>query len=133
VVFKRTGILNKYGVPAFSLGIQAVWSILLCFSGTYTQLLDYVMFAAIIFYILTIGSVFMLRKKRPDVERPYKVFGYPVLPLIYILVCLLIIIVLLIKKPDFTWPGLIILLSGVPVYYLWRRFSTVKENNTNRI
>jgi len=131
--FKKTGILNKYGVPAFSLGIQAVWSILLCFSGTYTQLLDYVMFAAIVFYILTIGSVFVLRKKQPDIERPYKAFGYPVLPLIYILVCLLIIIVLLIKKPDFTWPGLIILLSGVPVYYLWRRFSTVKQDDTNRI
>ncbi len=124
--FKKTGTLNKNGVPAFSLGIQAVWSILLCFSGTYNQLLDYVMFAAIIFYILTIGSVFMLRKKRPDVERPYKAFGYPVLPLIYILVCFLIIVVLLIEKPDFTWPGLIIVFTGIPVYYLWKRFSTVK-------
>ncbi len=131
--FKKTGTLNKNGVPAFSLGIQAVWSILLCFSGTYNQLLDYVMFAAIIFYILTIGSVFMLRKKRPDVERPYKAFGYPVLPLIYILVCFLIIIVLLIEKPDFTWPGLIIVLTGVPVYYLWKRFSTVKAGENQGV
>ncbi len=124
--FKRTGVLNKNGVPGFSLGIQAAWSILLCFSGTYNQLLDYVMFAALLFYILTIGSVFVLRRKRPDIERPYKAFGYPILPMIYIIVCFLIVVVLLIEKPDFTWPGLIIVFTGVPVYYLWRRFSNVK-------
>ena len=84
------------------------------------------MFAALLFYILTIGSVFVLRKKRPDIERPYKAFGYPVLPMIYIIVCFLIVVVLLIEKPDFTWPGLIIVFTGVPVYYLWRRFSNVK-------
>lgn len=119
--FKRTGELSSRGVPAFGLWVQAIWSILLCFTGTYSQLLDYVIFAALIFYILVIFAVFMLRKKHPEWDRPYKAFGFPVVPAIYIAACLLIIVILLIYKPLFTWPGLGIVLSGVPVYYLWRR------------
>ncbi len=118
--FKRMGKLNAKGVPAFSLIIQAVWSILLCLTGTYTQLLDYVMFAAIIFYVLTIFAVFVLRWKRPDIERPYKAFGFPIFPILYIVACIFILVVLIIYKPDFTGRGLILVLVGVPVYFLWR-------------
>jgi len=120
--FKRTGELSSKGVPAFALWIQAGWSVLLCLTGSYSQLLDYVVFAALLFYILVIFAVFMLRKKHPEWDRPYKAFGFPVFPIIYIAACLLIVIILLIYKPLFTWPGLGIVLSGVPVYYLWRRW-----------
>lgn len=120
--FKRTGELSSRGVPAFGLWIQAGWSLVLCLTGSYSQLLDYVVFAALLFYILVIFAVFMLRKKHPEWERPYKAFGFPVFPIIYIAACLLIVIILLVYKPLFTWPGLGIVLSGVPVYYLWRRW-----------
>jgi APA family basic amino acid/polyamine antiporter len=120
--FKRTGELSSKGVPAFALWIQAGWSMFLCLTGTYNQLLDYVVFAALLFYILVIFAVFMLRKKHPEWERPYKAFGFPVFPIIYIAACLLIVVVLLVYKPLFTWPGLGIVLTGVPVYYLWRRW-----------
>jgi APA family basic amino acid/polyamine antiporter len=118
--FKKTGELSLKGVPAFALWIQAGWSTLLCLTGTYSQLLDYVVFAALLFYILVIFAVFMLRKKHPEWERPYKAFGFPVFPVIYIAACLLIIIILLVYKPLFTWPGLGIVLTGVPVYYIWK-------------
>lgn len=119
--FKRTGELSSKGVPAFALWIQAGWSTILCLTGSYSQLLDYVIFAALLFYVLVIFSVFVLRKKHPEWERPYKAFGFPVFPVIYIAACLLIIIILLVYKPLFTWPGLGIVLSGVPVFYLWKR------------
>jgi APA family basic amino acid/polyamine antiporter len=119
--FKRTGELSSKGVPAFALWIQAGWATILCLTGSYSQLLDYVIFAALLFYVLVIFSVFVLRKKHPEWERPYKAFGFPVFPVIYIAACLLIIIILLVYKPLFTWPGLGIVLSGVPVYYLWKR------------
>lgn len=119
--FRKTGELNRDGVPAFGLWIQAVWSMLLCLTGTYSQLLDYVVFAALLFYILVIFAVFMLRKKHPEWERPYKAFGFPVFPVIYIAACLIIIIILLVYKPLFTWPGLGIVLSGIPVYYWWKK------------
>jgi APA family basic amino acid/polyamine antiporter len=118
--FKRTGDLNVRGVPSYALWIQAIWSMMLCLTGTYSQLLDYVIFAALIFYVLVIFAVFMLRKKHPDWDRPYRAFGFPVIPAIYIAACLLIIVILLVYKPLFTWPGLAIVLSGVPVYYLWK-------------
>jgi len=118
--FARAGHLNARGVPAAGLSIQLLWASLLCLSGTYGQLLDYVVFAVLIFYVLTIIGVFILRKKEPLLERPYKAFGYPVIPAIYILLATLIMIILLIFKPDYTWPGLIIVILGIPVYFFWK-------------
>ena len=103
--FKSSGELNKHGVPRSALVFQAVWAGLLCLSGTYSDLLDYVVFAVLVFYILTIAGIFRLRKKRPDAERPYKTLGYPVLPVLYILVAAFICVILLIYKPQYTWPG----------------------------
>ena len=120
--FKGAGNLNSKGVPAFALVVQGVWAGLLCLSGTYGQLLDYVVFAVLIFYCLTIAGIFILRKKKPDAERSYKAVGYPVIPALYIVLALSISIILLITKPLYTWPGLMIVLLGIPVYYVWRRF-----------
>jgi len=100
--------------------VQMIWICVLCISGSYGQLLDYVVFAVLVFYVLTIAGLFVLRYKRPQAERPYRAFGYPVLPVIYIAMAVFIDIVLLLYKPQFTWPGLIIVLLGIPVYYLWR-------------
>ncbi|MFZ0663768.1 MAG: amino acid permease [Acidobacteriaceae bacterium] len=120
--FKAAGRLHpKYKTPVASLAVQAVWTCLLCLSGSYSQLLDYTMFAALVFYILTISGLFVLRVKRPDAQRPYKALGYPVLPAAYILMAAWICIVLLRYKPQYTWPGLFLVLLGVPVYALWRR------------
>jgi APA family basic amino acid/polyamine antiporter len=119
--FKKVGSLNKKGVPAFAIIVQGAWSILLCLSGTYSNLLDYVIIAALIFYILTILAVFVLRVKRPDIERPYKAFGYPYIPIFYIIVTSAIAIILLVYKPDYTVPGLGIVLLGIPVFFLWNR------------
>lgn len=110
--------LNKNQSPQFALIIQAIWTSLLTLTGSYGDLLDYVVFAVLIFYILTVGGVFILRIKRPDAERPYKVWGYPVLPILYILIALFICANLLIYKPEFTFPGLYIVLAGIPVYYV---------------
>jgi APA family basic amino acid/polyamine antiporter len=118
--FSKAGQLNAKGVPEVGLWVQAIWSTFLCLSGSYSQLLDYVIFAALIFNILTIFAVFVLRFRKPELERPYKTIGYPVIPAIYIILCLFIEIILLMYKPLFTWPGLIIVLSGVPAYYLWK-------------
>jgi len=118
--FKSVGKLNKNGVPGRSLFVLGIWSSLLCLSGTYVQLLDYVVFAVLIFFTLTILGIFVLRFKRPHAERPVKAFGYPVIPAIYILFSTLLLIDLLITKPDYTWPGLIIVLAGIPIYYVWR-------------
>lgn len=120
--FRKAGQLNKNSVPATGLYIQCIWACLLCLSGTYGDLLDYVIFAVLIFYVMTITGIFVLRKKRPDAERPYKAFGYPVVPAIYIITATLIMIDLLIYKPNYTWPGLIIVLLGVPVYFVWKKF-----------
>jgi APA family basic amino acid/polyamine antiporter len=119
--FSATGTLNKNSVPANALIFQGVWAGVLCLTGTYSDLLDYVIFAVMIFYVLTIIGIFILRKKWPDVERPYKAFGYPFLPILYIILASSISIILLIYKPQYTWPGLIIVVLGVPVYYIWRR------------
>ena len=113
----------KYKTPATSLMFQMVWICILCVSGSYGQLLDYVVFAVLVFYILTIVGLFILRRTRPNVERPYRAFGYPVLPAIYIVMALFIDVVLLKYKPQFTWPGLIIVLLGIPVYFAWSRRS----------
>jgi APA family basic amino acid/polyamine antiporter len=109
----------KYKTPAVSLMVQMVWTCLLCISGSYGQLLDYIIFAVLVFYILTIVGLFVLRRTRPNAERPYKAVGYPVLPAIYIVMALFIDVVLLRYKPQFTWPGLIVVLLGIPVYYAW--------------
>src|SRR5207302_10116571 len=88
-------------------------------SGTYGQLLDYIIFAVLVFYILTIFGLFVLRRTHPDAERPYRAVGYPVLPAIYILMALFIDVVLLRYTPQYTWPGLIIVLLSIPVYFIW--------------
>jgi APA family basic amino acid/polyamine antiporter len=116
--FKKAGTLNKNAVPAWALWAQCIVTALLCLSGRYGDLLDMVSFIVVIFYILTIIGIFILRKKRPELERPYKAFGYPVLPAIYILMGTCFCVLLIIYKPNFTWPGLIITLLGVPLYYL---------------
>src|SRR5947209_10600372 len=111
--FKSVAKINPtYKTPVISLIVQGVWTCLLCLSGTYNQLLNYVIFAVLVFYILTIGGLFVLRYKRPDAERPYRAVGYPVLPAIYILMALFIDVVLLRYQPQYTWPGLIIVLLG---------------------
>ena len=120
--FASVGRLNGRGVPAVGLILQCAWSVLLIFSGTYSDLLDYVIFAALLFYVLTVTGLFVLRRKRPDAERPYRAWGYPVVPAVYVVLCALIMLDLLIVRPVFTWPGLVIVLSGIPVYFLWRRF-----------
>jgi APA family basic amino acid/polyamine antiporter len=110
-----------YKTPAVSLMVQMVWTCILCISGSYGQLLDYIVFAVLVFYILTIFGLFRLRKIHPDADRPYRAVGYPVLPAIYIVMALFIDVVLLRYKPQYTWPGLIIVLLGIPVYYLWKQ------------
>ena len=122
--FRKVGEINKNGVPGFALAVQGVWSVLLCLSGTYGDLLDYVIFAVLIFFTLTILAIFVLRVKKPDIPRPYKAFGYPVIPAIYILTTVVIMIILLIYKPDYTFPGLGIVLLGIPVFYIWRKHNS---------
>jgi len=116
--FKKAGSLNKNAVPEWALWAQCIVASLLCLSGKYGDLLDMVSFIVVIFYILTIIGIFILRKKRPDMERPYKAFGYPILPAIYILMGTCFCVLLIIYKPNFTWPGLIITLIGIPLYYI---------------
>lgn len=134
--FRRVGELNKNHVPAWGLIIQGIWAAVLVLPRTvktdaagnvtgygnlYGNLLDYVISAALIFYILTILGIFLLRKKQPDAERPYKAFGYPIVPALYIVGAAVILFVLFIYQTATTWPGLIIVLTGVPIYFLWRR------------
>ena len=108
----------------FPLVVQCVWAVALTLSGGYNDLLDYVIFAVLLFYILTIAGLFVLRRTRPDMDRPYKAIGYPVLPAVYIAAAGLIEVLLLMYKPNYTWPGLIIVLLGLPVYFIWRRKAT---------
>jgi APA family basic amino acid/polyamine antiporter len=118
--FKAVGRLHpKYKTPVAGLIVQAIWASILCISGSYGQLLDYIVFAVLLFYILTIVGLFVLRFKKPDEPRPYKAFGYPILPILYIVMAGWICIVLLRYKPQYTWPGLIIVLLGIPVYLFW--------------
>jgi basic amino acid/polyamine antiporter, APA family len=115
--FKQAANLNKNAVPAWALWAQCIVASLLCLSGKYGDLLDMVSFIVVIFYVLTIIGIFILRKKMPTVERPYKAFGYPILPAIYILMGLTFCGLLIVYKPGFTWPGLLITLIGIPLYY----------------
>jgi basic amino acid/polyamine antiporter, APA family len=120
--FKGAAKLHpRYRTPVHSLVMQCIWTCILCISGSYGQLLDYIIFAVLVFYILTIGGLFVLRVRRPDAPRPYRTIGYPVLPAIYILMAVFIDIVLLRYKPQYTWPGLIIVLLGIPVYFWWSK------------
>lgn len=115
------GTLNKNGVPQKALWMQCIWASILCMSGQYGSLLDFIIFTVLLFYILTIGGIFKLRRTRPDIHRPYKAFGYPVIPALYIALASFICIVLLKYKPEYTWPGLIIVLLGLPIYYMLNR------------
>jgi APA family basic amino acid/polyamine antiporter len=115
--FKQAAQLNKHQSPQKSLTYQAIWAGLLVLSGTYNDLLDYVVFAVLIFYILTVGAVFILRKKQPNAERPYKVIAYPYLPILYMVMALIICISLLVFKTAFAFTGLCLVLIGVPIYY----------------
>ena len=120
--FKQAARLDpKTQAPVTSLWIQCLWACGLTLTGSYSELLDYVIFAVLLFYILTIVGIFVLRRTRPDAERPYKAFGYPVLPALYIVLASGIELLLLLYKPSFTWPGLIIVLLGIPVYFWWTK------------
>ncbi len=122
--FKSVGMLHpRYKTPVAGLLVQCLWTVLLCVSGSYSQLLDYIIFAELVFYILTIGGLFVLRFKQPDAPRPYKTWGYPFLPALYIVMAAWICLVLLRYKPQYTWPGLALVLLGIPVYLFWSRRS----------
>jgi basic amino acid/polyamine antiporter, APA family len=120
--FQSVGKLHpRFKTPAAGLVVQAVWTMLLCISGSYSQLLDYIIFAALVFYMLTIVGLFVLRFRQPDAPRPYKAVGYPILPALYIVMAGTVCMVLLRYKPQYTWPGLILVLLGIPVYLYWSR------------
>ena len=120
--FRATSRLHpRYKTPVASLVIQAAWTSILCVSGSYGQLLDYIICAELVFYILTIASLFVLRVRKPDVPRPYRALGYPVLPALYIAMAIAICYTLLRYKPQYTWPGLLLVMLGVPVYLFWSR------------
>jgi APA family basic amino acid/polyamine antiporter len=126
--FKKAGTLNKNQVPGWALWAQCVVASLLCLSGRYGDLLDMVSFVVVIFYVLTIIGIFILRKQRPDADRPYRAVGYPFLPALYVCMGIGFCILLLIYKSEYTWPGLLITLLGVPLYYLAVR--QFKKNDT---
>jgi basic amino acid/polyamine antiporter, APA family len=125
--FRGAGLLNRNKVPGWGLWAQALWSSVLVFSGTYGNLLDYVIFAAVLFYGLTVVGLFVLRFKRPEAERPYRAFGYPILPGLYVSLCAAVMLDLLIVKPIYTWPGLLLVLAGIPVYLVWRLIGKSKS------
>ena len=118
--FRNAGVLNKNAVPQWALWAQFIVAAILCLSGKYGDLLDMISFVAVIFYVLTILGIFILRVKRPNADRPYKAFGYPILPALYVIMGIAFCVLLIIYKPQFTWPGLIIVLLGLPVYFIWR-------------
>jgi APA family basic amino acid/polyamine antiporter len=120
--FRQVGVLDpRHHTPVRSLAVQCVWASLLTLTGRYADLLDYVIFAVLLFYMLTIAGLVVLRRTRPEMERPYRAWGYPALPLLYIVAAGLIETLLLLYKPAYTWPGLIIVLLGIPVYFAWRK------------
>jgi APA family basic amino acid/polyamine antiporter len=148
--FKSAGKLNKRSVPAMGLALQCAWACLLVlprirlqnldgtpkldpvtglqqYGNLYSNLLDYVVFAVLIFYVLTIGGLFVLRRTRPEAERPYRAFGYPFVPALYMVVATAILLVLLVYRTATSWPGLAIVLTGIPVYCYWRRRSAPSE------
>jgi APA family basic amino acid/polyamine antiporter len=125
--FRRVGALNKHSVPAAGLVVQAIWTALLCLTGSYNQLLNYVIFAALVFYALTTIGLFILRAKRPEVERPYRAVGYPVLPALYILLTTAVMLLILLSpstRQD-AFLGLVLVLLGIPIYFVWRKVEAV--------
>jgi APA family basic amino acid/polyamine antiporter len=116
--FKQAGHLNRFSVPQYGLWVQCILASIWCLSGKYGDLLDMISFVVVLFYMLTIVGIFILRKQRPDANRPYKAFGYPVLPLIYIAMGTTFCLLLIFYKPAYTWPGLIITLIGIPLYFI---------------
>ena len=129
--FSKAGELNKHHVPGHSLWMQCLWASLLCVTGRYNELLALVMFGVLVFYVLTILGIFVLRAKRPEMARPYKAFGYPVLPALYIIVASCLALLLLVFEINFTLPGLGIILLGIPVYYVMMRRSLLIESAEN--
>ncbi|MDP9078351.1 MAG: amino acid permease [Bacteroidota bacterium] len=129
--FKRTGTLNKFNVPEFGLWIQALVASVLCLSGRYGDLLDMISFVVVIFYVLTIIGIYKLRVTQPNIERPYKAFGYPVLPAIYIIMGIAFCILLFVYKRTYTEYGLGIVLLGIPIYYITKYFS--KNEDTHEV
>jgi APA family basic amino acid/polyamine antiporter len=148
--FKATGKLNRSSVPGIGLALQCAWTCLLVlprtrlrdasgapkldpttgleqYGNVYSNLLDYVVFAVLIFYVLTIIGLFVLRRKRPDAERPYRAFGYPLVPALYIATATVIMVVLLFYKTETSWPGLAIVLAGLPVYFLWKKLNSRQQ------
>jgi APA family basic amino acid/polyamine antiporter len=119
--FRSVGELNAQHVPALGLVLQGAWSIVLVFSGSYSELLVYIIWATLFFYVLTVMGLFVLRRKMPDAERPYRAFGYPLVPGLYVLLCAVIMLAILFVRPDYSWPSFLIVLTGIPVYFLWRR------------
>jgi APA family basic amino acid/polyamine antiporter len=129
--FKKAANLNDASVPAWALWAQCVWASFLCLTGKYGDLLDFVIIIVLIFYILTIYGIFILRKKMPDAERPYKAFGYPFLPIVYIIVASAISIALLVTKTSTCGWGVLIMLVGIPVYYLVKeKDSFLRDKNS---
>ncbi|MCC7157079.1 MAG: amino acid permease [Bryobacterales bacterium] len=123
--FKSVARIDPHShAPVTSLWVQCLWACGLTLTGRYSDLLDYVIFAVLLFYIMTISGLFVLRRTRPNMERPYRAFGYPVLPVIYLAAASVIEVLLLMYKPSYTWPGLIIVLLGIPVYFIWRRWGS---------
>jgi APA family basic amino acid/polyamine antiporter len=129
--FRSAGQLNAAKVPGWGLALEGLWAAFLvlprtydpvthAYGNLYNNLLDYVISAALIFYILTIAGIFRLRRTRPDAPRPYRAIGYPIVPALYILGAATILLVLFVYRTATTWPGLIIVLLGVPVYFLWK-------------
>ncbi|HRC21758.1 MAG TPA: amino acid permease [Chitinophagaceae bacterium] len=116
--FRKAGDLNKNAVPEWAMWAQCIVACLLCLSGRYGDLLDMISFVVVLFYALTIIGIFILRKKRPDIERPYKAFGYPVLPAIYIILAITFCVFLIIMKPTYAGIGLAIVLAGIPLYFV---------------
>ena len=116
--FRKAGILNANAVPSWALWAQCVVASILCLSGKYGDLLDMISFVAVLFYALTVLGIFILRKKAPAMERPYRAFGYPVLPAIYILLAVIFCVALIIQKPEYAGWGLAIVLVGIPLYYI---------------
>lgn len=129
--FKSAGQIHTgYGTPARSLIMQCIWTCILCISGSYGQLLDYIVFAVLVFYILTISGLFVLRRTQPTAIRPYRALGYPVLPAVYIFMAVFIDLALLRYKPQYTFPGLFIVVLGIPVYFLWSRSKNAPKSGS---